>query len=127
MEDSQNTVPSWPFRATGKGQAIAATTASASVTIAAGELLEGALIANLSTSWAWVAFGQGGNATATFPVAGAPGAPQPGMPIAPGTSRSVRPPNAPKDASSQEAVYDTVAVILQTGSGTVLVTPGLGL
>ncbi|MCW3657532.1 hypothetical protein K6L27_05040 [Burkholderia cenocepacia] len=124
MEDSQNTVPSWPFRATGKGQAIAATTASASMTIAAGELLEGALIANLTTSWAWVTFGQGGQATAAFPAAGAA---QPGVPIAPNTSRSVRPPNAPKDASSQEAVYDTVAVILQTGSGTVLVTPGLGL
>ncbi|WP_175920406.1 hypothetical protein [Burkholderia pyrrocinia] len=97
------------------------------MTIAAGELFEGALVANLTTSWAWVTFGQGGNATVALPTAGAPGTPQAGMALAPNTSRPMRPPNAPKDASSQEAVYDTVAVVLQTGSGTVLVTPGLGV
>jgi hypothetical protein len=48
MEDSDNTVPLWPFRVAGKGQAIAATTASSSITIAAGERFEDALIANLS-------------------------------------------------------------------------------
>ncbi|CAN0620566.1 protein of unknown function [Burkholderia multivorans] len=94
-----------------------------SVTIAAGERLEGALVANLSqTSWAWVVFGQG-NANAVFP---APGADQRGVPLAPNSSMTVRPPNEPKDASSQEAVYDTVAVVLQSGTGTVLVTPGIG-
>lgn len=123
MEDSQNTAPAWPFRATGKGKAIAATTASQSVTIAAGERLEGALVANLSqTSWAWISFGQGG-AAAAFPT---PGNDQPGVPLAPNSSMTVRPPNEPKDASSQEAVYDTVAAILQSGTGTILVTPGLG-
>ncbi|MCA8198365.1 hypothetical protein [Burkholderia vietnamiensis] len=123
MEDSQNVAPAWPFRATGKGKAIAATTASQSVTIAAGERLEGAFVANLSqTSWAWIAFGQGG-ATATFPT---PGNDSPGVPLAPNSSMTVRPPNEPKDASAQEAVYDTVAAVLQSGTGTILITPGLG-
>ncbi|MBD1412786.1 hypothetical protein NUJ30_08800 [Burkholderia contaminans] len=124
MEDSQNTSPSWPFRPTGKGQAIAATTASQQVTILAGERLEGSLVANLSSSWAWISFGQGGNATAVFPTGGQP---QPGVPLAPNSAMTVRPPNEPKDASSQEAVYDTVAAVLLSGTGTVLVVPGLGV
>ncbi|MBB3259639.1 hypothetical protein F4827_004514 [Paraburkholderia bannensis] len=122
MQDSDNTVPSWPFRATGKGQLLAATTASSSVTIMAGERLEGTMIANLTTSWAWANFGQG-SATAAFPTAGTPKA---GVPIAPGTQISVQPPNEPVDSSAQAAVYDTVAVVLQSGAGTVLVVPGVG-
>lgn len=123
MQDSQNTVPSWPFRATGKGQVVAATTASESVTVAAGEQLDGAMIANLTTSWAWATFGQGGEATAVFPVTGTPAK---GVPIAPGTAIAVQPPNEPVDASAMAAVYDTVAVVLQSGAGSVLVVPGTG-
>ncbi|PRZ51235.1 hypothetical protein BX589_12076 [Paraburkholderia fungorum] len=124
MEDSDNTVPSWPFRATGKGQAIAATTASQKVTIALGEVLEGALVANLSAAWAWISFGQSGAATAAFPVVGTP---SPGVPLAPNSAMTVRPPNAAPDWSAQDGVYDTVAVVLQSGTGTVLITPGIGL
>ncbi|TDY26314.1 hypothetical protein B0G81_6824 [Paraburkholderia sp. BL6665CI2N2] len=124
MQESDNTVPSWPFRASGKGQAIAATTTSAKITIAAGELLEGALVANLSSSWAWVSFGQGGSATAAFPTAGNP---SPGVPLAPSSAMTVRPPSAPSDSSAQDAIFDTVAVVLQSGTGTILVTPGIGL
>lgn len=124
MEDSDNTVPSWAFQATGNGQIIAAGTASAKVTIAAGERLDGALVANLSASWAWITFGQAGAATAAFPSAGTS---QPGVPLAPNSSMTVRPPNAPKDSSAQHAIFDTVAVVLQSGSGNVLVTPGIGV
>lgn len=122
MQDSDNTVPAWPFRATGKGQLIAATTASASVTIAVGERLEGALIANLTTSWAWATFGQNA-AVAAFPAAGAPSS---GVPVKPGGTITVQPPNEPVDDSAMASVYNTVAVVLESGAGSVLVVPGVG-
>lgn len=123
MQDSDNTVPAWSFRASGKGQLLAASTASSSVTVAAGERLQGAMIANLSTAWAWATFGQNGAAVAAFPAAGAPSA---GVPIAPGDKIAVQPPNEPADSSAQSTVYDTVAVVLQSGAGSVLVVPGIG-
>ena len=98
--------------------AIAATVASASANLFAGQTTNvgpanwNVSIANQSAAWAFVNFGTS-SVTSVIPI---PGTPQSGVPVPPNSTLIVQVPYA----------FTYAAVILASGTGTVMFTPCLG-